>query len=409
MKTGRIAILSASHLCRNPRVLKEATTLGAAGHDVTVLTVSSHERFERMDQELMRGRPFRRKVVDHTADTAAARMRGFMQRGSTWSARLLCRTVGLETAAALGPASALLQLARAEPADLCIAHTEIPIWATQYLIQDGRRVAVDVEDWYSQDLLFADRASRPLRLLERAERFALRHAAYVSTTSESMAQALAEAFGGPRPITLRNTFPLQPRHRLDRAPAVGPPSFIWFSQTVGPGRGLELFLAAWSRMRQPSRVCLLGDERPGYRDQLLARVPAERRGDVRFLPLVTPDELPDRLAEHDIGLALEPHWPRNRDLTISNKIFQYLNAGLAVVATDTLGQAEVMRAAPNVGLLIAGHETTQVTAQLDELVGDPARLRSTQAHARGAAQTAFAWEHDAPRLLAAVERALGGT
>ncbi|HND62626.1 MAG TPA: glycosyltransferase [Opitutaceae bacterium] len=409
MKTGRIAILSASHLCRNPRVVKEATSLGAAGHDVTVLTVSSHERFERMDQELMRGRPFQRKVVDHTADTLAARARGFIQRGSTWGARLLCRSLRFETAAALGPASALLRLARAEPADLFICHTEIPTWAARYLIRDGRRVAVDVEDWYSQDLLFADRANRPLRLLERAERFALQHAAYVSTTSDSMAEALAEAYGGPRPLTLRNTFPLQERHRLDRPPAVGAPSFIWFSQTIGPGRGLELFLAAWSRMRHRSQVCLLGDERPGYREQLLARVPAERRGDVRFLALVTPDELPNLLAEHDIGLALEPHWPRNRDLTISNKIFQYLNAGLAVVATDTLGQAEVMRAAPNVGLLIAGHETTQVTAQLDELVGDPARLRSTQAHARGAAQTAFAWEHDAPRLLAAVERALGGT
>ena len=70
----------------------------------------------------------------------------------------------------------LLALARSHAADLTIAHTEIPLWATKGLIHDGRRVAVDFEDWYSEDLSVADRRSRPLQLLRKAERFALNHA-----------------------------------------------------------------------------------------------------------------------------------------------------------------------------------------------------------------------------------------
>ncbi len=406
MKRHSVLILTASHLCRNPRVVKEATTLSKAGYDVTVMSISVQQRFERIDLELMRELPFRRKVIDYAANTPPAQVLDLLERSATWGARLLCNGLKVELAQSLGPASSLLRFARSHPADLTIAHTEIPIWAAQYLIRDGRRVAVDVEDWYSQDLLFADRKSRPLRLLRRAEDFVLNHAVYASATSDSMAAALAEAYGCPRPITLRNTFPLQASSRIDRPMGTEPPAFIWFSQTIGPGRGLELFFSAWAQTTNRSLVYLLGEERPGYREHLLSRVPGARHADVRFIPLVTPDELPLKLAEFDIGLALEPHWPRNRDITITNKIFQYLNAGLAVIATDTSGQSEVLRVTPACGLLVQAHETTRLTALLDELIGDRERLRACQVAARNAAVSQFTWEHDAPQLLAVVDRAL---
>lgn len=404
---GKILILTSAHLCRNPRVVKEATTLGRAGYDVTVMSISVQERFERMDHELMRGLPFRRMVLNYAAKDWRSQMSDFVQRAATWTARRFCSEFEIETAQTLGPASALLRFARSFPADLTIVHTEIPIWAAQHLIRDGRKVAVDVEDWYSEDLLFADRQSRPIELLRRAEAFALQHAVYASATAQSMADALADAYRCAPPLVIRNSFPLQPHSRADIPPRAGPPRFIWFSQTIGPGRGLELFFAAWARTTHPSEVYLLGDERPDYRAKLLARLPAARRGDVHFIPLVTPEQLPDKLAEFDIGLALEPRWPLNRNITITNKILQYLNAGLAVIATDTAGQQEIMRAAPESGLLITAHETTEYAQKLDALLGDPARLRATQLAARAAAAREFCWEQETPRLLAAVARALG--
>ena len=406
--TGRkILILTASHLCRNPRVVKEAATLGAAGYDVTVMTVSVQERFERMDLALISGLPFRRITLDYSRRDRLTRIRDWLNRGSTRLSREILRYLRLESPESLGPARPLLALARAFPADLTIVHTEIPIWAAQFLIRDGRRVAVDVEDWYSEDLLFADRRSRPLRLLRQAEDFVLNHAVYSAATSESMADALVAAYRCPRPIVVHNTFPLQPTARPDAPVGSAPPAFIWFSQTIGPGRGLELFFAAWERTTVPSRVFLLGDERPGYRRKILDRLSPGKRELVRFLPLVTPDALPLKLAEFDLGLALEPVWPINRDVTITNKIFQYMNAGLAVVATATAGQSEVMRAAPAAGLLLEAHETTRNAALLDELLGDRARLAACQHASRAAAVSRCTWEHDAPRLLAAVATALG--
>lgn len=406
MNPQHILILTSAHLCRNPRVVKEATTLGAAGYDVTVMSISVQPRFERLDQELMRGLPFKRVTIDYTASTPAARLADISQRGATWAARQLLTRFGWETAQALGPAGVLLRLARRFPSGLVIAHTEIPLWAAQRLIADGRRVAVDMEDWYSQDLLPEDRRSRPLRLLCEAEAFALRRAAYVSTTSASMALALTEANGGRPPIVLRNTFPLQPRPPAQRGTPGSPPRFIWFSQTIGPGRGLEQFLAAWAATTRPSEVFLLGEARPGYCAHLMGLIPPKRRLDLNFIPPVASADLPAKLAEYDLGLALEPSEPPNKELTTSNKIFQYLNAGLAVIATDTAGQREVMQAAPGCGVVADNTDAASWARQLDAVLGDSAQLRRMQQAARAAAEREFCWEHDAPRLLAAVACAL---
>ncbi|MGH9650296.1 MAG: glycosyltransferase, partial [Terriglobales bacterium] len=248
-------------------MVKEATTLGSAGYDVTVLTISNSARFAGMDAELAQGLPFKRIALDHTQGN---RTGIFMQRLRTWGARKLCRHLGHESPQSLGPAAALLRAARSCPADLIIAHTEIPLWAAQYLIRDGRRVAVDIEDWYSEDLLPDARQTRPLRLLRFAEGFALNNAAYVSVTSDSMADALVATYGSPRPMVLRNTFPLPTQTRTDNPSPSDHPAIIWFSQTIGPGRGLEEFFDAWTLTKKASRVFLLGDEHPAYVGSLLA-------------------------------------------------------------------------------------------------------------------------------------------
>jgi len=185
------------------------------------------------------------------------------------------------------------------------------------------------------------------------------------------------------------------------------PALFWFSQTLGPGRGLEQFLAAWARTRHESRVVLLGEARAGFAAQLRALVPESHRPRLEFLPLVPPADLPALIARHDIGLALEQPFIVNRDLTITNKILQYLNAGLAVVASDTAGQREVLAHEPGAGLIVKTDDTAAFAAALDGLVADRGQLAARQRAARRLAETTYCWEREAPRLLALVAGSLG--
>ena len=90
MPGKKILVLTSAHLCRNPRVVKEAAALGAAGYDVTVLTVSVQERFEALDRALMCGQPFKRETIDYAGPSLGRRLADLVQRGAAWAARTQC-------------------------------------------------------------------------------------------------------------------------------------------------------------------------------------------------------------------------------------------------------------------------------------------------------------------------------
>jgi glycosyltransferase involved in cell wall biosynthesis len=396
----RILVVTNGPLCRNPRVVKEATELGHAGYDVTVLSVRNHAPSEPHDLALMADAPFRRETIDMLPGSGFA---SFARRLRTRLTRDAATRLGWLSINSMGPAAALLTRAQAHRADLTIVHNEIAHWAGARLLSEGRRVAADIEDWHSEDLLPAERRGRPLAIIRANERALLNRAAYTTTTSLALADALHARYGGTRPHVLTNSFPLQPDPR--RTPNE-PPAFFWFSQTIGPGRGLEKFLGSWARTTQPSRLVLLGEARDGYAEELLQAIPSTHRRSVSFRPLVAPEALPSVIAEHDIGLALEDSTIVNRDLTITNKILQYLNAGLAVVATPTAGQREVLAHAPASGLLLDFADVETSAHALDALIADRTMLAARQQAARRAAEQLYSWEREAPTLLAAVAAAL---
>jgi len=400
----RILVITSGPLCRNPRALKEASTLGAAGYDVTVATIASHARFEAFDDAILAGAPFKKVSVMHLPTSRKQRARKTLSRLQTWLARRGVR-YGFQSAHAFGPVAEMRQLALAHPAELTIVHTELGLVVGTALLAKGRRVATDIEDWHSEDLLPQERRHRPLRLLRQIERNLLNHCTYTSTTSHALADSLHARYGGQHPSVIANSFPLQPAPEHNESDQ--PPQFFWFSQTIGPGRGLELFLAAWARTTKPSRLVLLGEPRRGYREALLNHLPIGHRDRLQFVPLVMPADLPGVIANHDIGLALEQPFIVNRDLTITNKILQYLNAGLAVVASSTAGQREVIAQNSDAGILVEAHETTAFARALDDLLADPVALAARQRAARRLAETKYCWEHEAPQLLALVEKAAG--
>jgi glycosyltransferase involved in cell wall biosynthesis len=146
--------------------------------------------------------------------------------------------------------------------------------------------------------------------------------------------------------------------------------------------------------------------RGSYTTWLESAVPAALRSQVFIHELVSNDELPERIAEHDIGFAGETASIRSRDLTATNKIFQYLQSGLPVVASDTAGQKEVAERAPGAVILWSAGSVPGLRAALVGLLNDEQRLQSAKAAARELARS-LAWSGESTRLVASVRRALG--
>jgi glycosyltransferase involved in cell wall biosynthesis len=395
-KAKEVLIISSGNPSCNPRPLKEASSLARAGYAVTLLVPPLVPSLHQLDDELAAEGGFR---LVRTGGTVS-----FQSRLLRW---LACKAVpwGVQSIAALGPSGTLLRWARSHPAALVIAHNEVPQWVGLKLLSEGRLVAADFEDWHSEDLGALNRRHRPIKLLCRNERLLLQNAAYCTTTSEALSAALHARYGGRRADVLTNSFPLQARPLIEESKK--PVRFFWFSQTIGEGRGLEFFLDAWSCTKGPSTLTLLGKPVAGYMEALYSRLPVERRALLEQIPLVRTPELPGVIAQYQVGLALEQESPPNKDLTISNKILQYLNAGLAVVATPTRGQAEVLAKEPKAGVYIRPGEVPEAVKTLDELIVSRRGLLERRQAARRLAEECYCWEREEPKLLRFVADALG--
>jgi glycosyltransferase involved in cell wall biosynthesis len=403
--------MSGNHLCHNPRVVKEADTLDAAGYRVEVLGCWLDRGMADRDRKLLSDRRWTFRPV---VDTTKSRLSQEVARAvRARMGRLLRSRFNVSAHWELGAAAPeILRAAEKANADLYVAHSEQTLWVADRLHRVGRRVGVDMEDWFSEDLLPAVRVKRPLRLLRDLEGRMLRNAAYATCPSEAMSMALANEYACSPPVSVYNAFPWSDRMVLDgavkdrRDPTKL--SIHWYSQTLGEGRGLEDLLTALSFIAWPAELHLRGNPASGFDGWLAARVPPEWRSRVFTHGLVPNDELLSRIAEHDIGFAGEMKYSRSRDLTVTNKILQYLLGGLAVVASDTAGQKEIARSASDAVFLYSSGDAEALAATLNTLLASPPLLRRAKAGALRAAERGLCWERQKDRLLEAVASALVG-
>ncbi len=412
---ARIVLISGNSLCHNPRVMKAATTLARHGYDVHVLGAWLDADLKALDRAMLAQAPFSfEPVFDATLPGLSGAAAHTLRRARRKAANTVYGLTGWQSRDQLGYGiGRLLARARALAADLYIAHSEPALYVAWRLMREGRRTGVDMEDWYSQDLLADARARRPLGLLQRLESELLVKGAYATCPSRAMSQALTTAYGGKPPAVIYNAFPAADRGTIDGIYKdrrdTGLPSIYWFSQTLGPGRGLEDLVAALPLLDRDVEIHLRGRAAPGMAEWIGSQTPARWRQRVVLHPLVPNEELLSRLAEHDIGFAGEQPYCRSRDLTVTNKILHYLLGGLAVVASDTAGQREVaLQASGAVTLYEPGNPVASVQV-LRTLIDSRDGLARAKAAALQAAEQTFCWERQEQVLLRSIEAALRET
>ena len=216
---SRIVLISGNSLCHNPRVMKAATTLARNGYDVHVLGAWLDADLKARDQAMLARAPFCfEPVFDATLPGIWRTAAHTLRRARRKAANTVYGLVGWQSRDQLGyGVGRLLARAGALEADLYIAHSEPALYVAWRLMQDGRRAGVDMEDWFSEDLLPESRRRRPLRLLRFLERELLVRGAYASCPSRVLSEALAKEYGGKLPIVLYNAFPWTDRNAIDGA------------------------------------------------------------------------------------------------------------------------------------------------------------------------------------------------
>lgn len=409
----RIRIYIGRHLCTAPRPVKEADALAAAGFSVSVHGLWLDPRLIARDLLLLEDRPWTfSPFADGQPGSLFSQLRWLRLRFSRRLAVELWKHGKRVTPDLYGYGTrALIRFAFGHPADLSIFHHEGGLLAARILRQRGLRVGVDFEDWFSRDLSPMEQTGRPLAALASLEAEALRNDAYITAGSLAMSFGLASAYATKTPQVIYNAFPLQEpsvacsRDRTDLHRI----SLHWFSQTLGPERGLEPVFDALPQLTFPWELHLRADDPACYFSRLLHRLPEPLRPLVFLHETVPNGELFSHIAQHDVGLAVDlPNCP-NHDLTVANKVFQYFQAGLAVVATNTAGHREIQQQAPDAMAPLADNSSGSLADCLNHLCSDPARLARAREASHRAHVSLFAQEHQAGKYAALANQALGLT
>jgi hypothetical protein len=388
----KIVIFTQSPISKAPRVVKEANCLARNGYKITVFSLWYDSTMVKNEVELLDEGIIYKAGIDITnknIKSAFHRVKRRLYREST-------KILGTQSKHALGYGyKEFLKKLKEEKADLYIGHEEMSLALAKDLIEEGFKVGFDFEDFHSQDLLSKDRVYRPVKLLSSLENFILHNASYCVTTSDSLANQLAKEFNTNPPETVYNSFH---RYNTDEPRIISSHSnsLVWISQVIGHGRGLELLIEGISLSKLSYELTLIGKKDLEFCDLISKSSPINLK--LLFSDYIPSNRIASELEKFDVGIAFEEKNPKSRDLTITNKVFHYLNSGLAILATNTSGQFEMAQKTKSVISLVLP-DTFQICENLEELFADREKLEMRKKQSRFYGNEVFCFENEELKIL----------
>jgi glycosyltransferase involved in cell wall biosynthesis len=332
--------------------MKEVSLLYNSGYEIKVLCSYYVEWARSFDEEITAKYPG--VFIYRGGDPLANPFKYFMTRVRHKIANKLAGIIKLfgipENAGARAHAE-LLRQAKKMKSDLYIAHNlgALPaaVLAAAY---HGAKVGYDAEDIHSGQNYAGESAVAVNRYIEETYFPGL---CYFTAAGNQIAAYYQQKYTYLSPIVINNVFPTG--IGIKKPTPSNPGTILnlfWFSQTIGPMRGLEDVITALAETAHYDiRLHLLGNLAPGEYYEYLKKQVLLSEGRLLLHAPVAPDRIPAWASGFDVGLALEPGFDINNERALSNKIFTYLQAGLALITSDTLAQKEFMGNYPQTGRL----------------------------------------------------------
>jgi hypothetical protein len=401
-----ICLVTPGHVASAPRVVKEADALVEAGYRVHVVAGRSFPGNDELDASILRKAKWQYTRVDYASGAALARK---VARRVALKLVVHPQFANVAVAARANHTESLrLGTAAARThARLYIGHCLAALPAASIAANfNGTPYGFDAEDFHDAETDTVLQNPGLLASTQILERNLLPGCVHLTAASPLIGLEYSKRYN-VSPRTVLNVFPrsMAPEAPVDPGPisANRPARIYWFSQTIGPGRGLEEAVAILGLMRTPVELQLRGFPSPGYPErlnELAARAGLARP--IRFLDPGEPDEMARLAASTDLGLSIEPREPLNKELCLANKIFVYLLAGIPQLLSDTTAQNALARELGEAAISADLLQAEATARRLDEFFSDPARVATARRKAWELATSRYCWDAEKSTYLDSV-------
>lgn len=402
-----VLMLVNTDVTSDPRVSKEMNALAAAGHQLTVMGLRRSgaepefeqrpgiaiERFSLWTTRLfgfLKGRGGVKPSQSLVSSLRHAHRPGIRSRLARWVAAQSTQLVLLANYFSI--LVVFLWHGRKHRPDVIHAHDMHSLWPG-YLL--SRRHGIPLiydchENWYDASPAYP-LYRRLTRWTER--RFAPRCRAVI-TVNQSLAERMTQHYGIALPTVLLNV----PQLSVDTPPSLvaeGEPLQLLFHGGYLPNRGLEQLVRAMALVKRPVHLTLRGSgESEAPLQRLTQQLGLYDR--ITFAPPVPMSALTQAASASHAGII--PYSKQVAEFALPNKMFEYMAAGLAVIANDLVEFRRVV-CGHGIGLVCDAERPEAIAEAIDELAGDVDRLNDCRQAAWRIYHEEYAWgKHQAVLL-----------
>ncbi len=405
--TNKVLFVTSGQPSLNPRLVKEADALADADYQVTVLYSYWNAWGDVFTRQLLLPKKWNAICVGgHPTETPLVY---FLSRLIHKLAKWIF--IGLRLNFLAEPAAArstwfLIKEAKKHPADLYIGHN---LGALPAIVKAAKKHAAkcgfDAEDFHRNEVS-DDINSFNFKITKYLEDKYLTGVNYITASSPLIAEAYQQLYPGKNPVTILNVFPKNKSLKQRNINNSGPVKIFWFSQTLGTNRGIEDVAAALTFLNSENfELHLLGHIENAAKQEFIDNV-LPGIENVYFHDPILPDEIIDFAAGFDIGLASEQTIPLNRDICLTNKLFTYLQAGLAILASDTTAQKKFIAENPDVGEIYYTTNPQSLIAVLSNYhLNRESLLNACKASLRTGLEK-LNWENESQKFLLVIKETL---
>jgi len=227
----------------------------------------------------------------------------------------------------------------------------------------------------------------------------------IVTVSPPIVRELRKRYGGRTAVVIRNIPGYQAPIANDRLRShlgLGSDTRIALYQGNLESRGLDRLIPA-ARFMDPGIVIVMMG-RGAIQSDLETLISREGVSDrVKIIPPVPYAELLNWTASADIGLVVySPSYGHtltpNIQMCLPNKLFEYLMAGLPILASSLDAVADIIRTY-NVGCTVHSLEPKDIGQAISEMLANPDALACMRGNALAATQQDLCWENESRRLI----------
>lgn len=241
-------------------------------------------------------------------------------------------------------------------------------------------------------------------LLMRFHAFVLPRCVGVIATSPLHADEICKRFSLPEVVLVRNIpayRSVEKSNRLRDYLGLGPDVRIALYQgSLQPDRELDRLIRAARFLARDSVIVMMGKDKVGTQARLEELIVSQGVADrVKILAPVPYEELLDWTASADIGVILySPTYSPNVRMCLPNKLFEFLMAGLPVLAGQLDAISSILKDY-DVGRTVSSLEPAAIGEAMNMMLKDRNALERMRGNALQAVLQELNWEEESQKLV----------